>query len=237
MVDSGLLEACVRETLNANAPRTMAVLKPLRVVIENYPEGRTEALNIERHPDHPEMGSETVPFSREIFVERDDFLIDPPKKFFRLYPGNEVRLKGAYFIKCVGYEADESGEVTLLRCTYDPESKGGTSPDGRKVRGTLHWVDAAAAITAEVRLYDRLFCVENPSAEEDYAAVLNPQSLIILKNAKIAPSFWAALAQGLLDKTNKGSCQFMRNGYFIPDADSTPEKPVFNRTVALNSSW
>ncbi|MDR1463837.1 MAG: glutamine--tRNA ligase/YqeY domain fusion protein [Oscillospiraceae bacterium] len=244
VVDYGLLEACVRDNLNQSVPRVMAVLRPLRVVIENYPEGKTEQITVERHPDHPEWGSAAVTFSREIFVEQDDFQIDPPKKYFRLFPGNEVRLKGAYFVRCVGYETDESGEVTLLRCTYDPESFGGNSPDGRKVRGTLHWVSAASAAEAEVRLYDRLFTVENPSAEENYEAVVNPNSLVKIESGKIDAAALAEFTVGAdlseesdsVPQTPKAA-QFMRQGYFCLDPDSTPERPVFNRTVALNSSW
>jgi len=228
VVDYGLLEACIRDNLNASAPRAMAVLNPLKVMIENYPEGQSEVLEVERHPDHPEMGVSKVAFSREIYVEREDFLLDPPKKYFRLYPGNEVRLKGAYFIKCTGYELDENGEVALLRCTYDPASRGGNSPDGRKVRGTLHWVDAASSMDAEVRLYDRLFNVPNPSGD-DYLEHVNPNSLAICPNAKVNPGTAAAKPGDTF--------QFMRQGYFCADPDGTPQRPVFNRTVALNSSW
>jgi len=254
VVDYGLLEACIRDNLNANAPRAMAVLNPLKVIIENYPEGQSEVLEIERHPDHPEMGVSKVRFSREIFVEREDFLIDPPKKYFRLYPGNEVRLKGAYFIKCVGYETDENGEVTLLRCTYDPASKGGNSPDGRKVRGTLHWINAFSSIDAEVRLYDRLFNVPNPTGD-DYLEHVNPNSLVICPGAKVDPETVEWMTQGLAatgakpwggyesqsdsprPRSGPPQVQFMRQGYFCADPDGTPERPVFNRTVALNSSW
>ena len=240
VVDYGLLEACIRDNLNASAPRAMAVLTPLKVIIENYPEGQSETLEIERHPDHPEMGMAQALFSREIYVERDDFLIDPPKKYFRLYPGNEVRLKGAYFIKCTGYELDENGEVTLLRCTYDPDSKGGNSPDGRKVRGTLHWVDAATSVDAEVRLYDRLFNTPNPTGD-DYLSYVNPGSLAIRAGAKIDPETVQWMTQGmresLAENRSAPPAQFMRQGYFCADPDSTPERPVFNRTVALNSSW
>jgi len=240
VVDYGLLEACIRDSLNASAPRAMAVLNPLKVVIENYPEGRSEILEVERHPDHPEMGMSKVAFSREIYVERDDFMRSPPKKYFRLYPGNEVRLKGAYFIKCVGYETDEAGEVTLLRCTYDPESRGGNSPDGRKVRGTLHWIDAAGAVDAEVRLYDRLFNIPNPTGD-DYLEHVNPDSLVICPDAKVDPATLEWMTQGLAESAaapaSPPQVQFMRQGYFCADPDSTPERPVFNRTVALNSSW
>ena len=226
-VDYGLLEACIRDNLNKNAPRTMAVLNPLRVVIENYPAGQTEELEVERHPDRPELGTAKVPFSREIYVERDDFMLDPPKKYFRMFPGNEVRLKGAYFIKCIGYELDEQGNAVLLRCTYDPRSRGGNSPDGRKVRGTLHWIDAASAAQAEVRLYDRLFSAENPG--DDYLEHLNPHSLVVCPHALVDPETAGAKPGDTF--------QFMRQGYFCCDPDSAPGKPVFNRTVALNSSW
>jgi glutaminyl-tRNA synthetase len=228
VVDYGLLEACIRDSLNADAPRAMAVLNPLRVIVENYPEGQSELLEIERHPDRPEMGAARVRFSREIFVEREDFMPDPPKKYFRLYPGNEVRLKGAYFIKCLGYETDDNGEIALLRCAYDPESRGGNSPDGRKVRGTLHWVDAPTAVDAEVRLYDRLFNVPNPTGD-DYLEHINPDSLIICPDAKVNPETASAKPGDAF--------QFMRQGYFCADPDSAPGRPVFNRTVALNSSW
>ena len=167
VVDYGLLEACVRDNLNANAPRAMAVLRPLKVVIDNYPEGQTETLDVEVHPDHPEMGTRKVTFGREIFVEREDFMIEPVKKYFRLFPGNEVRLKSAYFVKCTGYDLDENGEVACLHCTYDPASKGGNSPDGRKVKGTLHWVSKDDCVKAEVRLYDRLFKTEKPEDLKD----------------------------------------------------------------------
>ena len=227
VVDYGLLEACARDYLNANAPRAMAVLRPLKVIIDNYPEGETEELEVELHPDHPEMGSRKVTFSREIYVERDDFMVEPVKKYFRLYPGNEVRLKSAYFVTCVGYEEDENGEITCLHCTYDPASKGGNSPDGRKVKGTLHWVSAADCVDAQVRLYDRLFDVENPS--DEYEKHFNPGSLEILENCKLEGS--------IRDAKVGDSFQFMRQGYFCVDKDSTDGKLVINRTVALNSSF
>ena len=226
VVDYGLLEACVRDNLNANAPRAMAVLRPLKVVIDNYPEGQTETLDVEVHPDHPEMGTRKVTFGREIFVEREDFMIEPVKKYFRLFPGNEVRLKSAYFVKCTGYDLDENGEVACLHCTYDPASKGGNSPDGRKVKGTLHWVSKDDCVKAEVRLYDRLFKTEKP---EDLKEDLNPDSLTVLEDC---------LIEGGIKGTKPGDVfQFMRQGYFCVDKDSTPEKPVFNRTVALKDSW
>jgi glutaminyl-tRNA synthetase len=228
VVDYGLLEACVRAQLESAAPRAMAVLRPLKVVVENYPEGQAETLMLENHPSRPELGQNEVTFSREIYIEREDFMAEPPKKFFRLRPDGEVRLKGAYIIRCTGYETDESGEVTLVRCTYDPASTGGNAPDGRKVKGTLHWVDAQNAVNAEVRLYDRLSVLENPSVDDDLAFI-NPNSLVVLQNAKIPPTLAAAPVGSPL--------QFMRQGYFTPDPDSTPAAPVFNRTVALNSSY
>ena len=226
VVDYGLLEACVRDNLNANAPRAMAVLRPLKVVIENYPEGQTETLDVEVHPDHPEMGTRKVTFGREIFVEREDFMIEPVKKYFRLFPGNEVRLKSAYFVKCIGYDLDENGEVACLHCTYDPASKGGNSPDGRKVKGTLHWVSKDDCVKAEVRLYDRLFKTEKP---EDLKEDLNPDSLTVLEDC---------LIEGGIKGTKPGDVfQFMRQGYFCVDKDSTDDKLVINRTVDLKSSW
>ena len=231
VVDYGLLEACVRENLNINAPRAMAVLRPLKVIIENYPKGKTEQITMDRHPDYPERGQTSVTFAREIYIEQDDFMIDPPKKYFRLFPGNEVRLKSAYFIKCTGYETDDNGNVTLLRCTYDPESFGGNSPDGRKVRGTLHWVAEADAANAQVRLYEQLCTAENPSAAEDYNTVINPDSLVVLSDSKIDRSVLAELSEP------GQAVQFMRQGYFCLDPDTTAEMPVFNRTVPLNSSY
>lgn len=226
VVDYGLLEACVRDNLNANAPRAMAVLRPLKVVIDNYPEGQTETLDVEVHPDHPEMGTRKVTFGREIFVEREDFMIEPVKKYFRLFPGNEVRLKSAYFVKCIGYDLDENGEVSCLHCTYDPASKGGNSPDGRKVKGTLHWVSKDDCVKAEVRLYDRLFKTEKP---EDLKEDLNPDSLTVLEDC---------LIEGGIKGTKPGDVfQFMRQGYFCVDKDSTDDKLVINRTVDLKSSW
>lgn len=226
VVDYGLLEACVRDNLNANAPRAMAVLRPLKVVIDNYPEGQTETLDVEIHPDHPEMGTRKVTFGREIFVEREDFMIEPVKKYFRLFPGNEVRLKSAYFVKCIGYDLDENGEVACLHCTYDPASKGGNSPDGRKVKGTLHWVSKDDCVKAEVRLYDRLFKTEKT---EDLKEDLNPDSLTVLEDC---------LIEGGIKGTKPGDVfQFMRQGYFCVDKDSTDDKLVINRTVDLKSSW
>ncbi|MBQ8784024.1 MAG: glutamine--tRNA ligase/YqeY domain fusion protein [Clostridia bacterium] len=229
VVDFGLLEACVRDNLNANAPRAMAVLRPLKVIIDNYPEGQSETIDVELHPDHPEMGTRKVTFGREIYVEQDDFMAEPVKKYFRLFPGNEVRLKGAYFVTCTGYEADDDGNVTCLHCTYDPESKGGNSPDGRKVKGTLHWVSKEDSVKATVNIYDRLFKTEKPGSAENLADDLNPDSLTVLEDCLIEGGFKDAKPGDVF--------QFMRQGYFCVDKDSTPEKLVINRTVDLKSSW
>ncbi len=230
VVDYGLLEACVRDELNANAPRAMAVLDPLKVIIDNYPEGQTEELEVDIHPDKPEMGKRKVTFGKEIFVERTDFMAEPVKKYFRLFPGNEVRLKGAYFITCNSYETDENGNVTVLHCTYDPETKGGNAPDGRKVKGTIHWA-GPKAFKAEVRLYDRLFNVEDPAGvpDDEFVNAINPESLVVVKDCLIE--------EGIRDAKTADAFQFMRNGYFCVDKDSTEENPIFNRTVQLNSSW
>ncbi len=232
VVDYGLLEACVRDNLNKNAPRAMAVLNPLKVIIDNYPEDKTETIEVEINPDKPEPGKRKVTFSRELYVEREDFMAEPVKKYFRLYPGNEVRLKGAYFVTCNSYESDENGEVTCLHCTYDPESRGGESPDGRKVRGTLHWVSAADNVKAQILLYDRLFNTENPAGEDgegNYLENINPDSLKVLDGC--------LLEGGLRDCKPGDVFQFMRQGYFCVDKNSTPDHIVINRTVALNSSW
>ena len=231
VVDFGLLEACVRDSLGANAPRAMAVLRPLKVIIDNYPEDLVEEIELPINQDKPEMGTRVIRFSKEIFVEKEDFMIEPPKKYFRLFPGNEVRLRGAYFVKCVGYDTDENGEVTAVHCTYDPESKGGNSPDGRKVKGTLHWVSAKNSIDFEARLYDRLFVNPNPSDEStgSFKDNLNPESLTILSGCK--------LEDGVENLKVGDTFQFMRQGYFCVDTTSTEDKLVFNRTVALNSSW
>jgi glutaminyl-tRNA synthetase len=230
IVDVALLEHAVREDLNVRAPRVLGVLRPLRVVIENYPEGRTEELDVINNPEDPAAGTRKVPFSRELFIERDDFREDPPKKFFRLAPGREVRLRCGYFITCTGVVKDPAtGDVTELRCTYDPATRGGDAPDRRKVKATLHWVSAPHAVNAEVRLYDRLFNVEEPGKVEDYRTVLNPASLEIVRDAKVEPSA-AALAVGT-------RVQFERIGYFCVDNDGAPSAPVFNRTVTLKDSW
>jgi len=232
IVDIGLLESCVRDRLNSNAPRLMAVLDPIKLVIDNYPDDLVEELPVEYHPDHEEMGSRNVTFSKELYIERSDFMIEPVKKYYRLYPGNEVRLKSAYIVKCTSYETDENGNVTCVHCTYDPETRGGNAPDGRKVRGTIHWVNAKDAVDAEVRLYDRLFKVENPADDSDGLSLedkLNPDSLIILKGCKIE--------KDILNAKVGQSFQFMRQGYFCIDKDSTEDNLIINRTVQLNSSW
>jgi glutaminyl-tRNA synthetase len=235
MVDMALLEHHIREDLNEKAPRIMAVLRPLKVVVENYPEGKTEEFEIAYHPDNPAMGSRKVPFSRELYIEQDDFMETPPDKFFRLSPGREVRLRGAYFITCTGVKKDSSGEITELRCTYDPATRGGDAPDSRKVKGTLHWVSAAHAVPAEIRLYERLFSVENPGAEvertgKDFREFLNQESLVTLKGSMIEPS---AAGSG-----DPGRFQFERQGYFCIDPkDSGQGNLVFNRTVTLRDSW
>lgn len=231
-IDFSLLEACLRDDLNKNAPRAMAVLRPLKVIIDNYPDGLAEEIEVEINPEKPELGKRKVEFSKEIYIERDDFMLDAPKKYFRLTLGREVRLKSAYYITCTGYEADDDGTILALHCTYDPESRGGDTPDGRKVKGTIHWVSAAHAIDAEVRLYDRLFTVENPSEArtvEEFLSFINPDSVTVLENAKV---------ESTLKNLKPGDkFQFLRLGYFCVDPDSTPDKPVFNRSVALKDSW
>jgi glutaminyl-tRNA synthetase len=230
VVDIGLLEHCIREDLNRRAPRAMAVLRPVRLVLTNYPEGRVEEMDVVNNPEDPSAGTRKVPFSRELYIERDDFMEDPPKKFFRLAPGREVRLRNAYLVTCTGVVKDASGEITELHAAYDPATRGGNAPDGRKVKATLHWVSAAHAVGAEVRLYDRLFTVENPDAgDKDFLAYLNPSSLEVLKNCRVEPMLGGA-APGT-------RFQFERLGYFSVDPDSTPGRPVFNRTVSLKDTW
>jgi glutaminyl-tRNA synthetase len=230
VIDVALLEHAVREDLNRHAPRVMAVLRPLRTVIENYPEAQSEELDVVNNPEDPSAGTRKVPFSRVLYIDRDDFREDPPKKFFRLAPGREVRLRCAYFITCTRVIKDErTGEVVELYCRYDPATRGGDAPDGRKVKATLHWVSAAHAVEAQVRLYDRLFNTEQPGADGDYRADLNPNSLEVIRDAKVEPSA-AAAPPGT-------RFQFERLGYFCVDPDSTPEHPVFNRTVTLKDSW
>src|SRR4051794_9344723 len=229
IVDVALLEHAVREDLNKRANRVMGVLRPLRVVIENYPDGQVEQVDVVNNPEDAEAGSRKVPFSRVLFIEQDDFREDPPKKFFRLAPGREVRLRCAYFITCTGVVKNDAGEIVELRATYDPATRGGDAADGRKVKATLHWVSAVHAVDAEVRLYDRLFTVEEPGKVEDYRNVLNPASLEIVADAKVEPSAAVAPAGTRF--------QFERIGYFAADKDGTPERPVFNRTVTLKDSW
>jgi glutaminyl-tRNA synthetase len=225
-------EHAVRNDLNMRVPRVMAVLDPLKIVLTNYPEGQVEELDASYYPhDVPLTGSRKVPFSRELYIEREDFMEDPPKKFFRLAPGREVRLRYAYLITCQEVVKDASGQIVELRCTYDPATRGGDAPDGRKVRGTIHWVSAARAVNAEVRLYDRLFTVPDPEADgEDFTTSLNPSSLVVVNGAKVEPS--------VLGDPPGSRYQFERTGYFVHDTiDSTPERPVFNRTVTLRDSY
>jgi glutaminyl-tRNA synthetase len=232
VVDVALLESVLREELNRSAPRRMSVLRPLKVVLENYPAGQEEWLEAQINPEQPELGNRRVPFSGELWLEREDFMENPPKDFFRLAPGREVRLRYGYFITCVGVEKDEAGEVVALRCTYDPSTRGGNAPDGRKVKATLHWVSAAHAIDGEVRLYDRLFSVENPNKVEEGASFLdnlNPRSLEVLSACK--------LEADLADQPAAWACQFERLGYFCVDPDSRAGRPVFNRTVTLKDTW
>jgi len=231
VIDVGLLEFSVREHLNQVAPRVFAVLDPVKVVITNYPDGKIENVVLENNPEDPEGGSRKVPFSKEIYIERNDFMEDPPKKFFRMGPGREVRLKGAYIVKCEDFIKDNNGIITEIHCTYDPDTKSGGSGANRKVKGTLHWVSADHAIGAEVRLYDRLFMDEDPAGhrEKDFKEFLNPDSLDVLKNCKLEPSLKSAKPG---DKF-----QFQRLGYFCVDPDSTDDKLVFNRTVPLRDSW
>ena len=229
VVDVALLEHCVREDLNKRAPRVMGVLRPLRVVIENYPEDLVEEMDAVNNPEDASMGTRKVPFSRVLYVERDDFREEPPPKFYRLAPGREVRLRYAYFIKCVGVVKDERGEVVELRCTYDPATRGGDAPDGRKVKSTLHWVSAAHAFEAEVRLYERLFTKPNPEEDADFTANLTPNSLEVLTSCRVEP--------GLASARPGERFQFERVGYFCVDPDSTAGKPIFNRTASLRDEW
>ncbi|MCW5212512.1 glutamine--tRNA ligase/YqeY domain fusion protein [Desulfobulbus sp. TB] len=231
-IDMGVLENAVRDDLNGHAPRVMGVLDPLKIVITNYPEDQVEEMEAQNHPQNPDMGTRTVPFSREIYIERSDYLENAPRKFFRFTEGREVRLRYAYLVTCQEAIKDENGEVIELRCTYDPKTKGGSAPDGRKVKGTIHWVSAKHGISAEVRLYDRLFSVENPDSdkEKDFKEFLNPDSCQILENSILEPSL-AELGQ-------EERVQFERQGYFCLDSkESSPEKPVFNRIVTLRDSW
>jgi glutaminyl-tRNA synthetase len=230
VVDYSLMEFCVREDLNKRAKRVMAVLDPIKLVIDNYPEDKVEYFEIENNPEDETAGKRKMAFCKELYIEREDFMEVPPKGYHRLYIGNEIRLKTAYYVKATSCEKDADGKVTVVHCTYDPESRGGETPDGRKVKGTSHWVSARHAIDGEVRLYDKLFATEYPGGETgNYLDDLNPDSLIVLQNAKLEP--WLA------DAKPGDYLQFMRSGYFTPDYDSTPEHPVFNRTVTLKDSW
>ncbi len=225
-----MLEYCIREDLKMKRPRVMATLDPVKLVIDNYPEGQREVLEIVNNPENEALGKREVPFSGELYIDREDFMEEPPKKYFRLFPGNEVRLMGAYFVKCVGYEKDDEGRVTVVHCTYDPASKGGNSPDGRKVKGTIHWVSAPDAVRAEVRLYENIIDEEKGVYNEDGSLNLNPNSLTVLKECYIEPSVKGAQAYD--------SFQFVRQGFFCVDCkDSAPESLVFNRIVSLKSSY
>lgn len=230
-IDVGLLEFSIREDLNKTAPRVMGVIDPVKLVITNYPKDKLEQIELVNNPEDAESGSRTIPFGKELYIEREDFMIDPPKKYFRLSPGNEVRLKGAYVVRCENFDRDENGEVTTIYCTYDPETKSGTGAHQPKVKGTLHWVEASTAVDAEVRLYDRLFSDEDPAGHKDvdFLSFLNPDSLKILKNCKVEP---------MLDSVKAGDkFQFQRIGYFCADKDTETGKPVFNRTVSLKDNW
>ena len=225
-----MLEYCIREDLKMKRSRVMAALDPVKLVIDNYPEGQTETLQIVNNPENEALGTREVPFSRELYIDREDFMEEPPKKYFRLFPGNEVRLMGAYFVKCVGFEKDDNGKVTVVHCTYDPASKGGNSPDGRKVKGTIHWVSAADAVKAEVRLYENIIDEEKGVYNDDGSLNLNPNSLTVMKECYIEPSVKGAQAYD--------SFQFVRQGFFCVDCkDSKPEALVFNRIVSLKSSY
>ena len=228
-IEYSFLEHCLREDLNKNARRVMGVLDPVKLIVTNYPEGKTEEFQVENNPERPEDGTRTVDFSRELWIEREDFMEHPVKGYFRLFPGNEVRLKTAYIVRCTGCKRDDGGNVAEVYAEYDPETRGGNTPDGRKVRGTIHWVNAKTAITAEIRLYDSLFTVPDPEAG-DFLKLLNPDSLEVLKNSKVEASLANAEAPA--------SFQFMRQGYFCVDsADSTPEHLVFNRSVSLKDGF
>jgi glutaminyl-tRNA synthetase len=229
VVDAGQFEFSVREALNKTSLRRMAVLRPLKVVVENYSEGQVEELDAVNHPDDPTAGARKIKFGRELFIEQEDFMENPPKKFFRLSPGMEVRLRYAYFITCREVVKNAAGEVTELRCTYDSATKGGNSPDGRKVKATIHWVSAAHSIAAEIRQYNPLFNKPDPSGAENFAADLNSNSLEVLSGARLEP----ALAEAKIERP----VQFERQGYFSLDRDSTPTKLVFNRTIGLRDTW
>ena len=228
--DYAMLEYCIREDLKMKANRMMAVLDPVKLIIDNYPEGQVEYMEVENNQENPELGVRKVPFSRELYIEREDFMENPPKKYFRLFPGNEVRLKGAYFVKCVDFKKDEQGNITEIHCTYDPETRSGSGFEGRKVKGTIHWVDASTCVDAEVRLYENIVKDDEPVRNEDGSWNLNPNSLTVLKNCKLEENFREA--------EPGDSFQFMRNGYFCVDTKDTDEEHlVFNRIVSLKSSY
>ncbi|HEY2758891.1 MAG TPA: glutamate--tRNA ligase family protein, partial [Pseudolabrys sp.] len=229
VVDVGMFEFSVREALNRSAQRRMAVLRPLKIVIENYPEGQTEELEAVNHPDDPAAGTRKITFSRDLYIEQEDFMENPPKKFFRLSPGTEVRLRYAYFVTCKEVVKNAKGELTELRCTYDPATRGGNAPNGRKVKATIHWVSAVDSIPAEVRLYNPLFTKSDPTGGEGYVEDLNPNSLDVLSDARVEP----ALAAGNTEE----AVQFERQGYFVGDKDSKSGKPVFNRTIGLRDTF
>jgi glutaminyl-tRNA synthetase len=229
LVDVAMFEHAVREVLNRGAPRRLAVLRPLKLTIENYPEGQGEALDAVNNPEDAGAGTRQIPFGRELYIERDDFLEDPPKNFYRLGPGREVRLRYAYFVTCREVVKDAEGGIVELRCTYDPATRGGNAPDGRKVRGTIHWVSAAHAVPAAIRLYQPLFTRPDPGADGDLLADLNPHSLEILAGAMVEP--------GLAGDNSPGPVQFERQGYFVRDPDSAPGRLVFNRTIGLRDTW
>jgi glutaminyl-tRNA synthetase len=229
VIEYGLLEYAIRQVLNRTAERRFGVLDPLRVVIENYPEGSSESVEVPNNPEDPGAGTRALPFGRELWIERDDFMEDPPAKFFRLAPGREVRLRAAYFVTCQDVVKDGSGRVVELRCTYDPETRGGDAPDGRRPKATLHWVSAAGAVAAEVRLYDHLYTRPDPGAGGDALADLNPESEVVIRGAMVEPSL-AGIPAGT-------TVQFERLGYFAADPDSTPGRPVFNRTLTLKDTW
>ncbi len=229
-VDYAMLEYCIREDLKMKAKRVMAVLDPIKLVIDNYPEDMTEMLPVVNNLENPDLGEREIPFGREIYIERDDFMEEPPKKYFRLFPGNEVRLMNAYFVKCTGFEKDENGNVTVVHCTYDPASRGGNSPDGRKVKGTIHWVPVKEAVKVEARLYENIIDEEKGVYNEDGSLNLNPNSLTVLKECYVEPA--------LLGSKAYDSFQFVRNGFFCVDSkDSKDDAMVFNRIVSLKSSY
>jgi glutaminyl-tRNA synthetase len=228
VVDVGMLEFCIREELNRTALRRMAVLRPLKVVLENYPEGQVEEIEAINHPDNPAAGTRRIAFGRELYIEQEDFMETPPKKFFRLSPGTEVRLRYAYFIKCTGVVKNAAGEVVELRCTYDPATRGGNAPDGRKVKATMHWLPAAQSRPAEIRIYNQLFAKPSPDAA-NFAADLNPNSLEILKDARVEPA--------VAESNSAEGVQFERQGYFVRDKDSTPDRLVLNRTIGLRDTF